>query len=197
MNLDNIKLVVFDVDCTLYDIKKMRAKIKREIIWFLLFHPTQFNITYIILKFRESRESMTAGNLEERQYSETAAALKMNTDRVKEVIKEWMFTRPLKHLHSVSSEEMVQLIEKLKASNTKIALWSDYPVKEKLLARKIPFEGEQNLFYSADPKIDACKPDPKGLKIILETYNLPPQEVLLIGDRMDKDAQAAKAALRS
>jgi putative hydrolase of the HAD superfamily len=41
--------------------------------------------------------------------------------------------------------------------------------------------------------IGSMKPDPKGLKVILSDIGLKSEEVLMVGDRYEKDGLAAKA----
>ena len=69
-------------------------------------------------------------------------------------------------------------------------VYSDYPVNEKISA--IDFTPEHT-FYSNDELIKCMKPNPIGLKNILKSLNLKPDEVLYIGDRDDRDGLCAEA----
>ena len=41
---------------------------------------------------------------------------------------------------------------------------------------------------------DRRKPDPAGLECIARSFGVPPSEVLVIGDRVDKDVEVARRA---
>ena len=68
---------------------------------------------------------------------------------------------------------------------------SDYPTERKLKALNM----ETVLsFSSLDSCIDRLKPDPKGLLHICRCWKLLPGECLVIGDRDDRDGEAARRA---
>ena len=76
-------------------------------------------------------------------------------------------------------------------AGTKIIIYSDNPVKEKINA--INFTPDY-AFWSCDEMIHCMKPDSQGLINIINFLGLNKSEVLYIGDRYDKDGLCALGA---
>ena len=68
---------------------------------------------------------------------------------------------------------------------------SDYPTKDKLEALGVTVDAE---YGPDDARIDALKPSPKGLYVIMEDTKTAPEDILMIGDRKEKDGEFARAA---
>ena len=70
---------------------------------------------------------------------------------------------------------------------------SDYPADAKLKALGVANYFDVSLCAQA-PEIGVFKPDPKGLRVALERLETDAADALYVGDRVDVDAAAAKAA---
>ena len=78
------------------------------------------------------------------------------------------------------------------AQNKKIAIYSDYPAEQKRRAIGL---SDIPCHDAADPLIDCMKPNPKGIRHIMQLYDIcDPKKVLMVGDRKSLDGMAAKAA---
>lgn len=195
-NIDwsKIKLVIFDVDGTLYDQGKLRKFIIFELFSYYILRPWKILDLIIIYKFRKFREDLSQQNakhLEALQYSGAAKSLFTSSERVKKVILEWLYNRPLKYLKECRYEGVLDFINNLEKRGILIAYFSDYPLENKLTALELPFSNK-NIFYAGSSEIDAFKPNTKGLVYILEKFGLNAESVLLIGDREDKEGIMAK-----
>lgn len=108
-------------------------------------------------------------------------------------VEEWMFERPLKYLAAARRRGLLELLNALKSRDIKIGMLSDYPVEQKLRAL-----GVESYFSVAlctlDPEINALKPSPRGFLRACELWQLPPEQVLYVGDRPSVDAAGARAA---
>lgn len=193
--LSEYRLILWDLDGTLYFQKEFRKKMALVLLQELCLKPNRWKELLVILKYRKIREDWdpkdTGAHLEERQYLETGKKMSMEPERVKEIIHCWMHKKPLEHLYPYRDERAVLLIEELKKKGCIVTVYSDYPTKEKLEALQILVEES---FSSADEEISSMKPNPKGLNYIIEHYGVKKEEVLMIGDRMEKDGEAAIAA---
>lgn len=198
--LDQYKAVVFDLDGTLYYQKPFRMRMVRFLAWHLISHPRAIKDMFIILDYRKIREDWEhyektqyfeeTMDLETRQYLFVATRKKTAPEHVQEVIRFYMLETPLKLLYEYRDFELIQIIDELRKEQVRIVIYSDYPVKNKLKALQV----EADLcFTSTDKEINCMKPDPKGLQVILQQLQMKPEEVIMVGDRYEKDGLAAIA----
>jgi phosphoglycolate phosphatase/putative hydrolase of the HAD superfamily len=190
----SVRLVIFDVDGTLYD----QACIRRRMLWELGLHalrqPTDLKSLKVIAEFRRARERLAeegAERIRELQYRRPAANLGIRPDRVAEVVGEWFERRPLDHLRRCRCAAVDKVFESLRQSGRSIAVFSDYPVRDKLRALELEAD-----FIAAgpDPEIDRLKPHPAGLHHLMSRSGIPPEQCVMIGDREDRDGACARRA---
>jgi len=189
-----IRAVIFDVDGTLYDQRKLRLKISWEMLRSLVGHPTGLKDLKILWDFRKAREknaSLIDGDIEKRQFEWGAKASNVSAEKVRQVVQYWMFTRPLFYLGACCYPGARDLFSKLKEKRIPIGIFSDYSAQDKLQALNL----EVNVIVSAtDLEVDRLKPDPKGLIITASKLKTPVKECLFIGDRDDMDGECARRA---
>jgi putative hydrolase of the HAD superfamily len=147
----------------------------------------------ILSCFRRLRDhhEFREGNIEKSQYEVTATRLGVKEEEVRKVVDTWIMTEPLKHLGRCKFPDVDLIFDSLKARGKRTAVVSDYPVREKMLSLGL----EADVFVCAtDPDVDCFKPDPKGFLVAAAKLGLSPQECLVVGDREEKDGEAARAA---
>ena len=110
---------------------------------------------------------------------------------MKQIIRRWMLEEPLLYLKEYRDETAVQIMKKLQQKGIENIVYSDYPTKDKLNALEI---NVSNSFSAMDESIGCIKPNPKGLEYIINKYQIAKEDVIMIGDRMEKDGEAARAA---
>lgn len=196
------RAVVFDVDGTLYFQKPFRRRMLRYLMGYVLRHPSALGDMLLLKEYREIREDwercetdeigrrLPEGlGLAERQFAYAALAKKTTPERIKKAVRFFMMESPLKLLPAYRDEAIYELIKALHEKKIPVAVYSDYPAKDKLgcLGMSADF-----VFSAADQEIGAMKPDPRGLAYIAETLSCRPEELLMIGDRYEKDGLAAK-----
>jgi phosphoglycolate phosphatase/putative hydrolase of the HAD superfamily len=186
LDWERIGLVIFDVDGTLYDQNQMRARMLVEIL-----RSHSLDVALTLRAFRKGREELADqhGDFEARQYELTAARRNRSVEHVRGLVAEWIEERPLAFLPRCRLDGVDRLFTALRASGKRIAVFSDYPVAAKLAA----------LGLSADISVSACdlgigrlKPDPAGLQYILERTGVQAAAALMVGDRVDRDWEAAR-----
>lgn len=197
------KAVIFDLDGTLYFQKPFRLQMLAYLAGHLLTHPSAVRDMLIIKKYREVREKWeersAAGmsgaegkedmNLDEKQYACVAGKMGVTPERVRNVVNFFMLEAPLKLLPPFKDAVMADLIDTLHSKKITVVIYSDYPVENKLDALEITADA---CFTSADERINCMKPAPRGIHVILEELGCDAQEVVMIGDRYEKDGLAAK-----
>ena len=194
-SLDKYKLVIWDLDGTLYFQKEFRIKMAKVLMRKLVFTPFHWKEAFVILKYRNLREAWDASDvgedLEERQYAKTGESFCMSAKEVEQIISRWMLEEPLAHLKAYRDEIAVKTIKILQKKGIETIVYSDYPTIDKLKALEIEVSGS----YAATDDVIACmKPNPKGLEYILSKYQIAKEDAIMIGDRMEKDGEVAKAA---
>lgn len=197
--LTQYRAAVFDLDGTLYFQKPFRIHMLKYLIAYIIKHPSSIKDIFIIKEYRKVREKWeqyeTQGNqadadLDTKQYTVVAQKKRTTVERVKAAVTFFMLEAPLCILPKYRDEELVKIIDELKKNGTKIIVYSDYPVLDKLKALNIDAD---MCFTSSDSQIGSMKPDPRGLQYILETLQYDAADLIMIGDRYEKDGLAAKA----
>lgn len=187
--------VIFDVDGTLYFQPRLRFYMACRLLSFYALHPLRLKELYILRKYRQARElwneEMSDRNselLEEDQYRYVAEKCNSSQSEVASIVHLWIHEIPLAYLTRCKDIELSRLIRELREHSILTAAYSDYPLAAKLEALHIEMD---YLFCSTDAEIGCMKPDPAGMQVILDRLKLPPSDVLMIGDRYEKDGIAA------
>lgn len=196
---DGVRGVLFDVDGTLYSQPRLRAIMALELALATCRAPHAMRRTLrIVATFRRRREHLrdlgaTAVNLEEAQYRDVAEQLGCDVDEVRQVVDEWIYTRPLPYMRMAARPGLQQLLSDLTRRHIRIGALSDYPTDAKLDALGVRGHFSVGL-CTTDRSINAFKPHPKGFLVACTHWGLDPQEVLYVGDRPEIDAVGAAAA---
>src|SRR5512133_1088303 len=154
----------------------------------------------IISRFRKEHEAIRHEMREcevsplEDQLVRTSQALGLDRDLVQATVSRYMFERPLNWLRRFARKDLLREIEGFREDGGRTAIVSDYPAVAKLDAL-----GAKNLF----DRVTACgeadgprrlKPAPDGYLMAAKSLGVEPTRCLVIGDRVDADGAAAKAA---
>lgn len=190
----HIKLVIFDVDGTLYHQQGLRKKMLKALLSHYLVRPHKIRELEIIRQFRKEREKMagqTVKNLEKAQYEWCAQKTNFPEEEIRKVVGKWIFQYPNPLLSQYIYCHLKEFFDYLPRQNIKIAVFSDYDAHDKLKALDL----KADLVVSAtDTEIDRLKPDPEGIYYILKKLHISPEQTLFIGDRDDRDGECARNA---
>jgi phosphoglycolate phosphatase/putative hydrolase of the HAD superfamily len=184
------RTVVFDVDGTLYDQRALRT---RMLLMMAQASLKAGNIRgYLMLSaFRKVREDLAARDADDfllRQYELTAERCGWTAREVRDFVSDWMLTRPLVALPDCVYGGVAGLFQTLRANGKTIAILSDYPAVEKLVAMGLRAD---IVVCAEDAEVGRLKPNPRGLLRILSETGARSDECLMIGDRADRDGEAA------
>lgn len=192
LDWDAIELVVFDLDGTLYDATRLRRLMLMQLLADAA-RRRSWRTLRVLRKFREVREALAEEGADflDWQYIRTANLLGCDEQEVRDAVQEWIERRPLPLLRDCRWPGVQEVFEDLRGAGKKIAVWSDYPARDKLAALEL----RADLAVSAcDPGIGRLKPDPRGLVEVMELAGVPPSRTLMVGDRIERDVMAARRA---
>lgn len=189
---EDIEGIIFDLDGTLYNQKKMRFYMIFDLFSYYFLRPHKLNDLRVIYYFRKKRDELySCNNLEQSQYVIVSDILKIPKEEVQRVVSFWIYKRPLKFIKRCKYPYIADLFSKIYLSDLKVSVVSDYPVEEKLKALDIRVDVK---ICSTDQEINAFKPNPKGFLVASERMGVLPKKCIVVGDRDDKDGEGAKNA---
>jgi FMN phosphatase YigB (HAD superfamily) len=188
---ENLKLILFDVDGTLYNHTYIRRRMMTDLFLHLAtlrLCPVELRIIKTFRKEREKHQGYASERLEREQYEWCANALNLPVEQVERCIRRWMYTYPLNFLARAKFHGLDALFQYIHEHPVRIAIYSDLPVNDKMKALQLHAD---ETFCSIDPEIGQLKPSKKGLAYICRKMHCTPEETLYIGDRIDTDEQGA------
>ena len=192
-DLSRYRLVVFDLDGTLY----RQGPVRRGMLMELMStggRPGRVTRLRILGRFRQLREEAALSaphDFEARVFTRLAAETGRGEAELRDLVSEWMERRPLRRLLPARVEGTPELFDRVRGQGAAVAVWSDYPVADKLASLGLSADDQ---VWAGCPSVNALKPDPAGLFLLMERSNARPRDTLMVGDRLSRDGAAAKAA---
>lgn len=120
-----------------------------------------------------------------------ARAGRMDESRARELVREWMHERPLPLLQRCRYGGVAELFAKLRARGVVIGILSDYPAAEKLRAMGLEADA---IAFAGGPGVPLQKPNPGGLRHLMDIAGASAAQTILIGDRDERDGEAGRRA---
>jgi phosphoglycolate phosphatase/putative hydrolase of the HAD superfamily len=194
-----LKAVLFDLDGTLYDARRLRRRIATRMLAALLRSPAE-GIAAIraIGGYRRAHEQLRGAappgdDLAAAQLARAAELAGMPEHAVQKHLGRWFEREAIAILREIGPAETRPMLQRLRDRGLRLAVVSDYPAVEKLHAL-----GLEHCFDSVvsaqDAGVQRLKPDPGGLLAALGRIEVVPGEAIYVGDRMDVDGACARAA---
>jgi putative hydrolase of the HAD superfamily len=190
---DGIRLVVFDVDGTLYRQRPLRLRMARDLLLYTLSKRDPGVVT-VLAKYRRIRERLAdeqVADFERVLIAETAKASAHSPDTVRAIVSEWIERRPLPYLAACRYPNLPQLFAGLRRKGKSIGILSDYPAKEKLAALGL---NADQIVSAGDDGVGLLKPHPRGLESLIVKAGVNASATMVIGDRADRDGVVARRA---
>lgn len=188
---DGVRLVVFDVDGTLYRQTPLRLRMARDLALHAL-SRLDLRTLAVLRRFRRLREELGEARIEgfaERLIAETAADCGRTPDEVRAIVARWTDRHPLPYLLRSRYAGLPELFAGLRRHGKAIGVLSDYPAAAKLAALELAAD---HVVTANDPDIGVLKPHPKGLATLIARATATPAEALMIGDRAERDGLVAQ-----
>lgn len=194
VNWTGVKVVIFDVDGTLYNQKGLRKRMLFSLLSYYFKRPHRYRELMILKHFRSERERLSSNHgpdLQSSQYHWCANKGGYPLSLVRKTVDHWIFDYPNQFLKRYMFPGVASFFRSLRSASIKTAIYSDYAATTKMAAMDLH---PDLVVSSTDPGIDKLKPNPKALFHIARHFGVQPSECLFIGDREDLDGACAAAA---
>ena len=186
-----VKTIILDFDGTVYFQKPVQLYNLIRIILTITVKPSAVSEIRIISKYRKMREKYSESSTPIlRVEDDLAAELNQSVEKIKSIRDYWLIYSQSFSIKLFQRVFLLRKISQLQRDGILIILWSDYPMADKSKRLKLFPDFS---FCSEDSTIRFAKPSGAGLLHIIETLQLMKNEVILIGDRDDRDGKAAAA----
>lgn len=185
------RLLIFDVDGTLYYLQVLRLIAGLESVISFLLRKTTGKEIKIFLEYRKFRDSRRSSL--ERLSKIDLDFCELNgikLEYLQNVIKKFTHDKILKYIKLCQRPYVVSLVQSQMDKGLSICFLSDYPIAEKLECLNI-YVPQEKCFSSADRSLDFLKPSAKGLMQLLENESYSREETILIGDSDELDLPIA------
>ncbi len=191
--ISEYELILLDMDGTLYYQRPLQLCMGLWMIKNALFAKGGMKELKTVLAFRKLREHWEGSdNVDTKQYEMLAKEQNMSAEKVQAAVQKWIYELPLRYLARFADKTLITYAKEWMAAGKKVAVYSDYPSEDKQSVLGI---AEIAGFYGGQKEIGALKPAPDGILYIMEAYGVQDKsKVLMIGDRMCKDGEAAIGA---
>ena len=193
---DNLKMVIFDIDGTLYNQKTMRRFMALELALYYIFRPWKIGDVKVLMHFRKEREKNALipelnTEIAENQYKWCQSKVKRPLHEIKEIVNLWMHKRPLKHILKCTYKHVAEYVQQLNNAGIITCAYSDFDGDAKLKAMNL---NVQHCYSSEQPEINTLKPSANGINYIAAQHQIAKSEILFIGDRDELDGKCAANA---
>lgn len=192
----NLKMVIFDIDGTLYNQKKMRLYMALELALYYVVRPWKLGEIKVLMHFRREREKNALvaemnHEIAENQYKWCQPLVNRPLVEIQRIVELWMHNKPLKHLSKCTYNKASKYIDALNKQNIITCAYSDFRGDAKLEAMNLNI---QYCYSSEQKEIDVLKPNPKGINYIAQLHGIEKENILFVGDRTKLDGQCAANA---
>lgn len=196
MTAATLRAVVFDVDGTLYDQRRLRWAMLGALVKAHALRPAHgWKTAAVLSAYRRAQEDLrhAAESTAAAQIEIACAKTGSTPEFARACVERWMESAPLAFLPRYVQPGLPAFLEACRRRGLRLAALSDYPAEAKLRAMGIDAAFELAL-CAQSPDIGRFKPDPRGIHVTLERLGVPANQALYVGDRPDVDAAAASAA---
>jgi FMN phosphatase YigB (HAD superfamily) len=193
-----VRLLIFDVDGTLYDQGCLQRRLLPRLAAYCLLHPMQgWRTVRVLSAWRRSLERLRRGKgrlpIPGTQMEATVRATGLSVAAIEGVLNRWFHAAPLPLLGKCVRPGLVELLDEAARRGVPCAVFSDYEATAKLDAMGLAGRF-QAVISASDSRVQAYKPDPTGIGVLLDQFGVAPAGALYLGDRLDIDGEAARAA---
>jgi beta-phosphoglucomutase-like phosphatase (HAD superfamily) len=195
-DISKFEAVIFDVDGTLYEQRRLRRAVMMRFAGVYWSHPILGSRAARVIKaYRKAYEELRGQPYStQKQLDLAASKTGIPGSQVREIVGRWIETEPLELFASCVYPGVIDLLKKLAERRIPCGVFSDYPAQKKVEAMRL-----SHFFQNVGcaDEVGWLKPDPRGLLAVAKCMGVAPDGALYIGDRqVDQDA-AIQAGMKS
>lgn len=197
-SLKEVQAIAFDLDGTLYDLRRMRRRLVWRVPGEIRDHGPFGLLRRVraLQAFRKARESFRGServeSLVETLAEQVSEQLRLPKKLVMGAVRDYFFDSDFRELMGLSPAGDYEVLAELAERGYRLACLSEYPVERKLAAlglADLPWEVGMSC-----EEVGELKPSPAAFLECARRLELEPAQVLLVGDRLDADVAGAEAA---
>ena len=193
-----VRALLFDLDGTLYDQRRLRVAMARRLLTAHLRSPwAGWRTDRMLSAYRHAQERLRGQaperRLDDAQLQLAARASGAAADEVAACVERWMVQAPLPLLGGCRRPAILDCLAWARRRDFRLGVVSDYPAAAKLEALGLRHWFDV-VVAAQDDGVQRFKPDPTGLLVALQRLAVPAAEALYIGDRPDVDGETARRA---
>lgn len=184
--------VIFDVDGTLFDHLALRRPMMLKLLFQVLSLRMSPRDVLTLQMFRRERDRLAhaeADGVGLKQFEQVAAKARRPVSAVQAIAMRWLCEEPLPLVARHGFADVNRFIAALRQRGVRVGVFSDYPTDGKLKVLDIEVEVACD---AAQPEIGRLKPHPAGFLHVARRLDVQPARCLIIGDRDDRDGEAAR-----
>lgn len=195
----DLKAVIFDVDGTLYHLRGLQRAVQIHFLrghWYKPFEASQ--VHRAIQAYRRAAETLRLLPAQEVELAESQIEFATEScglpkEYIRACVCRWMAEEPLAFLPRFRYEGVQEVLSELRQRGLRLAVFSDYPAQAKMHAMGLG-DAFELVMSAQDPDVQRFKPDPRGLKVVLERMGVEANQAIYVGDRPAIDGVAAERA---
>lgn len=194
-----IQALIFDVDGTLYDDRRLRRALRYRVVRDQWYRPWRmFLIRRVLRQYGCVLESLRGASLPIEDLARTQLELTsrncgVNLNQTGQSVKRWMEDEPVALMRRFAHKGLMDVLLCAKSRGLRLGVLSDYPASRKLHSLCLDHLFEA-VVSSRDPHVGRLKPHPRGLEVLIERLGVSRSQTVYVGDRLDVDTAAAAAA---
>jgi len=189
---ESVKAVILDFDGTVYFQRPIQFYNLIRIGIILVAKPHKYREIQIIRRYRKMREHYSESNMPILEVEkDLAQALNQSQEEIRLIREYWLIQSQSSAIKLFQRKALLKRVAQLQNQGALLILWSDYPTAEK--SKELELLPDL-VFCSEDSRIKMAKPSSAGIDLIVKTLRIDLSEIVMIGDRDDRDGVAASRA---
>jgi 2-haloalkanoic acid dehalogenase type II len=184
-----IKAIAFDVDGTLYPDRRFWIRLAPYVVTRI---PLLLAMAVARNELRSRRHFDSSEDFYVRQAKLAARKLKKPEDEVRILLDAFVYTEWIVLFKKVRAfSRLKETLESFRSAGLKLAVLSDFPPEEKI--RYLGLEGFWDALLCSE-KTGHLKPAPEPFRALSRALDLPPEQILFVGNSVRYDIRGAKNA---
>lgn len=164
--LKDYDLIMVDMDGTLYWQKGLQVTMGLSLMKHALLEKKGLRDLRVILRFRSFRDNMLdTTDVDMQCYKQLAGEFHVTEVIIEEIVKQWIYQLPLRHIARFADKELIQLLKAAKQAGKQVVIYSDYYPCDK--QKHLELDDFKSYYYGI-PEIPFMKPNPAGIRHIVK-----------------------------